>query len=254
MHKPSTERFTDRVDNYVKYRPSYPPEIIDTLRSECGLRPEHVIADVASGTGIFTRLLLENGNHVFAVEPNAAMRAASAPLKELFPNLTFIAGTAEQTTLPSTSVDFVTVAQAAHWVDTEKAPREFERILKPDGWCMLVWNERRTLGTAFLEEYDRILHTYCPEYKEKRHGRTEIVAHEFFAGRQFKERVFQHRQEFDFAGLKGRLLSSSYCPLEEHANHAPMLKELERIFRAHAQQNKVWFEYDTRMYFSQLTR
>lgn len=254
MHTLPTERFTDRVDNYVKYRPSYPPEIIDTLRRECGLRPEHVIADVASGTGIFTRLLLENGNHVFAVEPNAAMRGASEELKESFPKLTFVAGTAEQTTLPAGAVDFVTVAQAAHWLDAVKAPAEFQRILTPDGWCMLVWNDRRTAGTAFLEAYDRLLHTYCPEYKEKRHGRVDVIAQEFFAARNFQERVFQHRQEFDFAGFKGRLLSSSYCPLEDHPNYAPMLQELERIFRMYTQQNKVRFEYDTRMFFSQLNK
>jgi hypothetical protein len=119
---------------------------------------------------------------------------------------------------------------------------------------MLVWNERRTAGTVFLKEYERMLHTYCPEYKEKRHGRTDIIAQEFFAGKKYQERVFQHWQEFDFAGLKGRLLSSSYCPLQEHPNYAPMLQELERIFRAHAQQDKVRFEYDTRMFFSQLNR
>jgi ubiquinone/menaquinone biosynthesis C-methylase UbiE len=254
MPKLSTERFTDRVENYVRYRPGYPPEVLEALRRECGLRPEHVIADIASGTGIFTRMLLENGNQVLAVEPNAAMRAASEALKETFPNLTFVVGTAEQTTLTAASVDFVIAAQAAHWFQPEQSRAEFERILKPGGWCVLLWNERRTSGSLLLEEYEQLLHRYCPEYKEKRHGRTQLIAQEFFAGRHSEERVFEYSQQFDLAGLTGRLLSSSYCPLANHPNYVPMLQELGRIFHAHAQGRKIRIDYDTRVFFSQLNR
>ena len=182
MPKASTERFTDRVDNYVRYRPAYPPEVLDALRHDCGLRPEHIIADIASGTGIFTRLLLENGNRVFAVEPNAEMRAASARLQQSFPDLTLVSATAERTTLPDASIDFVTVAQAAHWLEPRESRAEFRRILKPQGWCVLLWNERRVTGNAFSEDYERLLHTYCVEYKDKRHGQTAPIAQEFFAG------------------------------------------------------------------------
>lgn len=252
MSQSSTERFSDRVENYVRYRPGYPPEVLECLRRECGLRPEHVIADIASGTGIFTRLLLENGNRVFAVEPNAAMRSASEALRESFPNLTFVVGTAEQTTLPSASVDFVTAAQAAHWFQVRPSRTEFQRILKPDGWCVFVWNERRTAGNKFLEDYEHLLHTYCPEYKEKRHGRTAVIAQEFFSGRQYQERVFEYSQQFDLPGLTGRLLSSSYCPLEDHQNYAPMMQELDSIFRAYAQENQIQIDYDTRVFFAQL--
>ena len=249
----STERFSNRVENYVRYRPGYPPEVLECLRRECGLRPEHLIAEIASGTGIFTRLLLENGNRVFAVEPNAAMREASEALKKSFPNLTFIVGTAEQTILPSASVDFVTAAQAAHWFQVEQARAEFQRILKPNGWCVLLWNERCTAGNKFLEDYERLLHTYCPDYKEKRHGRTELIAQEFFSGSLYEERVFEYSQQFDLPGLTGRLLSSSYCPLAGHPNHAPMIQELGRIFSTHVHENAVQIDYDTRVFFSQLS-
>lgn len=261
MTKLNTERFSDRVDNYVRYRPGYPPEVLDLLRRDCGLRPDHVIADIASGTGIFTRLLLENGNPVFAVEPNAEMRAASAHLQQAFPHLTLMAGTAEQTGLPDASVDLVTVAQAAHWLEPAPARAEFERIVringgrtkdgKPGGWCVLLWNERRTAGSVFLEEYEALLQNYCPDYKDKRHGDTGRIAHEFFP-EGCREETFRNDQQFDFQGLAGRLLSSSYCPLQEHPNYAPMMKELERIFHAHARQGKVHFDYDTHVYFRQL--
>lgn len=253
MPKAPTERFSDRVENYVRYRPQYPAEVIATLNQECGLRPEHVVADVASGTGIFTRLLLKNGNRVFAVEPNAEMRAASAHLQESFPRLTLVAGVAENTALPAASVDFITVAQAAHWLEPEAARAEFSRILRPRGWCVLLWNERRVTGTPFLDDYERLLHTYCAEYKDKRHGRTAPIAEAFFGGK-VQERVFAHRQKFDSAGLAGRLLSSSYCPLEGEPAHAPLMQELERIFRAHAVHGSVAIEYDTRMFFAQLQR
>src|SRR5580698_5472210 len=101
MSRPPTARFSDRVENYVRYRPGYPPEVLDLLRAECGLRPSHTVADIASGTGAFTRLLLENGNSVFAVEPNAAMREMGIVQLESFGSNrpVSVAGTAEETTL-----------------------------------------------------------------------------------------------------------------------------------------------------------
>lgn len=252
MSKAPTARFSDRVENYVRYRPGYPPEVLDLLRTECGLRPNHVIADIASGTGIFTKLLLENGNPVFAVEPNPEMRDAGSNLLAAYGKLTSVAGTAEETSLPSASVDFVTAAQSAHWFDRERARREFARILKPAGWCVLIWNERRTANTAFLRDYEDLLMTYGTDYKEVRHERTTAVIDEFFSPSPYEERVFDFRQQFDYEGAAGRLLSSSYAPLEDHPNHAPMMRELERIVRAHAKDGLVAFEYNTRVYYGRL--
>jgi ubiquinone/menaquinone biosynthesis C-methylase UbiE len=253
MSKMPTARFSDRVENYVRYRPGYPPEVLAVLRAECGLRPEHVIADIASGTGAFTRLLLENGNRVFAVEPNAEMREAGDRLLDSYRNLTSVAGTAEETSLPSGSMDFVTAAQAAHWFERGRARQEFARILKPDGWCALIWNERRTANTAFLREYEQLLLTYGTDYKEVRHERTTATIHEFFAPAPYEQRISNLQQRFDYEGVAGRLLSSSYAPLADHPNHAPMMQELERIFRAHAQGNVVEFEYNTRVFYGRLS-
>src|SRR5260221_8729152 len=183
MSTSPTARFSDRVENYVRYRPGYPPEVLDLLRAECGLRPSHIVADIASGTSAFTRLLLENGNSVFAVEPNAAMREmAIQQLESLESNdrLVSVAGTAEETTLRSASVDFVTAAQAAHCFDLPRARAEFARILRPEGWCVLIWNERHTASTPFLQDYEQLLLTYGTDYKEVRH-RTIATIHEFFA-------------------------------------------------------------------------
>src|ERR1022692_868424 len=126
----ATSRFSDRVENYVRYRPGYPPEVVHALKNECGLASSHAVADIASGTGIWTRMLLENGNPVFGVEPNAEMREAGERLLAALPKFTSVAGTAETTTLADHSVDFVTAAQAAHWFDRAQTRREFVRILQ----------------------------------------------------------------------------------------------------------------------------
>jgi ubiquinone/menaquinone biosynthesis C-methylase UbiE len=252
MTKLATTRFSDRVENYVRYRPGYPPEIIEMLRTECGLQPSHSVADIASGTGIFTKLLLGNGNIVYAVEPNAEMRdAASEQLKD-YPRVIAVAGTAEATTLPSASVDFITAAQAAHWFDLARARAECVRVLKPEGWCVLIWNERRTSSTPFLRDYEQLLLTYGTDYKEVRHEKTTATINDFFAPARFEKRVFSLTQRFDFDGLAGRLLSSSYAPLEGHPRHAPMMKELARIYQDYSTDNQVEFEYDTRVFYGRL--
>ena len=252
MSKSPTARFSDRVENYVLYRPGYPPEVLDILRSECGLLPTHIVADVASGTGAFTRLLLDNGNSVFAIEPNLEMREKGALELESYDRLVSVAGTAEETTLRSASVDFVTAAQAAHWFDLPRTRKEFVRILKPEGWCVLIWNERRTDSTPFLREYEQLLLTYGTDYKEVRHERTTAVIHEFFAPAPYEEWHFDLQQRFDYEGTAGRLLSSSYAPLEGHRNYEPMMQELARIFRAHATNGQIEFDYITRVYYGRL--
>ena len=178
--KNATQRFSSRVDNYVRYRPGYPSEVLDLLKKKCSLTADSVIADVASGTGIFTRVLLDNGNRVFGVEPNAEMRRAGEEFLRSDPGFTSVAGTAEATTLPDHAVNIVTAAQAAHWFDREKARREFIRILKPGGWCVLLWNERRTDSMPFLREYEQLLLTYGTDYQEIRHERTTAEIADFF--------------------------------------------------------------------------
>jgi SAM-dependent methyltransferase len=248
----ATSRFSDRVQNYVRYRPGYPPEVLYTLKQECGLTNAHVIADIASGTGIWTKTLLENGNRVYGVEPNPDMREAGMHLLASFPRFTSVDGQAEATTLPHASVDFITAAQAAHWFDRERARQEFSRIVKPEGWLVLLWNEREVDTTAFLREYEQLLLTYGTDYEVVRHERTTDAVNEFFDPMPYHEQVFPMRQEFDYAGLEGRLLSSSYAPGPNHPKHGPMLHELRRIFDERAVNGRVTFAYQTRVYFGRL--
>src|ERR1700740_3577190 len=154
IHTDPTLRFSARVENYIRYRPGYPPQVVETLRNECGLTASCVMADVACGTGIFTRLLLENGNRVTGVEPNREMREAAERLLAAYPDFTSVEGTAASPPLPAHIFDFPTAAQAAHWFDLPKARQEFIRILKPKGWAVLIWNERSIDASPFLRNYE----------------------------------------------------------------------------------------------------
>ena len=248
----STRRFSSRVGNYVLYRPGYPKQVVELLETECELTADSAIADIASGTGIFTRLLLENGHHVFGVEPNAEMRLAEEKYLAAFPRFCSVTGTAEATTLAAQSIDIVTAAQAAHWFDRDKARREFARILRPGGWCVLVWNERQVNSTPFLRAYEHLLQTYATDYHDVRHELTTARIDEFFAPSSFREKTFASRQEFDYPALEGRLLSSSYAPQTGDPKHEPMMRTLREIFDAHQISGTVAFEYDTRVFYGKL--
>ncbi|HUI06345.1 MAG TPA: class I SAM-dependent methyltransferase [Verrucomicrobiae bacterium] len=251
--KSPTQRFSSRVDNYVKYRPGYPSGVMQTLAKECGLTSESVVADIGSGTGILSELLLKNGNRVYGVEPNREMRTAGERLLKKYPGFTSVAGTAEATTLADQSVDFVTAGQAFHWFDRAPARQEFARTLKPDGWVVLIWNERLTDTSAFLREYEELLQKYGTDYVavDHRHVDADAIA-AFFAPHPFSLKKFENRQIVDFDGARGRLLSSSYTPEPGQANYQPMLDELRAIFDKHHVDGRVPFDYVTVMYFGQL--
>jgi ubiquinone/menaquinone biosynthesis C-methylase UbiE len=252
--KNPTERFSSRVENYIKYRPTYPRSIINLLTSDCNLTKDSVIADVGSGTGILSQLFLQNGNRVFGIEPNIEMRNAGDRLLNHFRRFTSVAGTAEATTLDDHSVHMFAAGQAFHWFDREKARAEFARILKPNGWVVLVWNDRRTNSSAFLKAYERLLSDYGTDYKEVDHKRINKEAiRVFFGSERFKTMTFENSQVLDFEGTKGRILSSSYVPEVGHPAYDAMLEELRSIFKIHEVGGKVSFQYDTRVYFGHLS-
>jgi len=248
----SVERFSNRVENYVKYRPDYPREIIGYLEANCGLTKESVIADIGCGTGISTKLFLENGNRVFGVEPNAAMRAAAKEYLSSFPNFAPVDGTSDNSKLPVASIDLVVAAQAFHWFDAEKTRPEFGRILKPSGHIILIWNERQLDTTPFLVEYEAFLLKYADDYANVRHENIQVRELSDFFQKEYGSATFANQQVFDFEGLKGRMLSASYMPSENDPKFDEGIKELQLLFAKHAENGKIKILYDTNVYHSQV--
>jgi SAM-dependent methyltransferase len=225
----STQRFSSRVENYIKYRPGYPPAILSLLKEKCGLACTATVADVGSGTGILTELFLRNGNPVFAVEPNRDMREAAERLLGRYPNFTSISGTAEATSLKDKSVNILAAGQAFHWFD-------------------------RILTGPFAQGYELLLKTYGTDYEEVNHRHTDAkVIGPFFGANGYQQDRFPNRQIFDWDGLVGRLLSSSYAPEPGHPRHVPMMEALQTLFLKHQTDGQVAFEYDTQVYYGQLS-
>ncbi len=249
----ATERFSNRVEDYVRYRPHYPTAVLDCLRNNCGLCESSVLADVGSGTGILTELFLRYGTTVFAVEPNRPMREAGERLLKSYPGFQSVAGRAEATTLPDRSVDFVTAGQAFHWFERNQARVEFTRILKARGWVVLIWNERLTRASPFAEDYEHLLREYAIDYEKIDHRQiTEEIIGQFYGG-PFGQASFKHCQRVDFTGAKGRLLSSSYIPDATQARHPEMIAELQRVFESYQKNNEVIFDYETRIFYGRLS-
>ena len=250
----SIARFSRTVENYVRYRPSYPFAIVEFLQRACPLISTSVIADVASGTGFLAEIFLKNGNQVIGIEPNADMRAAGQHHLRNYPRFTSVDATAEATTLPPHSVDMITVGQAFHWFNLEKARQEFERILKLDGWVILAWNIARN-KSPFMLAYEKIWFNYLAPQADN--AVTDAQAIEaglraWYAPGIVSFESFDNSQVVDLDGLRGRILSSSYSPTPEHPKYAPMLAELETIFNTHQVKGKVAIEYECRVCYGQL--
>ncbi len=250
MSKDPTKRFSDRVDNYVKFRPSYPIELINHLKKNQIITTGQNIADIGSGTGIFSELLLNTDNNVWAVEPNKDMRLAAEKNLKNKPNFISVDGSAEKTTLKENSIDIITAAQSFHWFDLEKTKKEFLRILKPNGIIALIWNVRNSEGSPFLIGYEKLLNTHCPDYLLVNHMNIglEKIMH-FINPKKFQKFSCQNVQTFDYEGLKGRLKSSSYTPTEEQPEYPMLIKDLEKLFKKFQVNGKVQFQYNCKMYF-----
>ncbi|MEK7487009.1 MAG: class I SAM-dependent methyltransferase [Planctomycetota bacterium] len=253
MNLDPTRRFSNRVENYLQYRPRYPQEILPFLAKEIHFSPEALVADIGSGTGFLTELLLQYGNSVFAVEPNLEMRSAAEKLLQEDPHFHSINGSAESTTLADHKIDFIFAAQAFHWFDWTHAKKEFQRILKPNGWVVLIWNDRNQQQSPLMQAYDQLLYRYGVDYeKVQQRYADKKVLESFFEPSGFRYTSFPYFQTFDYQGFQGRLLSSSYAPLEG-PNYEKMIQGLHSIFEQFQVNQQIRFDYQTQVYYGSIS-
>ena len=251
----STKRFSNRVADYIKYRPDYPAALFTHLVKKYGLTTDHIVADIGSGTGLLTKHFLDLGHQVYAVEPNAPMRSAAESLLYTYPHFQSINGQAETTTLANASVDWIVVGQAFHWFNQAETRPEFKRILRPGGHVALIWNDRID-EHPFHQDYEEFLQTHCPNYQKVNHRRVSRgTLEQFLTPMTMEIATFEHKQIFDFDGLKGRLLSCSYAPQSDDPNYDTMITALKHLFDRHSQDGQIVFPYRTKLFhFGDLPR
>jgi len=250
----NTSRFSRQVEAYVRYRPGYPATLVPRILQATRLDSGAAVADVGSGTGIFSQRLLEQDCRVFAVEPNGPMREAAQAQLGANPLFSSIDASADDTSLDDGSIDLVTAAQAFHWFNNESTRDEFRRILKPAGQVALIWNRRDT-RQPLQQAYEGILSEFAPEYGKVNHmnlGLEDISR--FLDPDKIEKMHFDNNQRLDFAGLLGRLKSASYCPAEDSPQYIPLATELLALFDHFAVDGHIDFSYDTQVYLGPIGR
>ena len=245
----ATKRFSSRVERYAKYRPGYPHILIDFLKDACNLEPDHVVADVGSGTGLLAELFLKNGNPVYAIEPNPDMRAVAEQSLAGYRRFRSVEATAERTTLPNRSVDLVAVGRTFHWLEADKALSEFERILKPEGWAVIAWFKRRS-SSPFLAKYEDLLLSYGIDRREMCQRRLEMES--FLVAAAFKAAKLEENRLLSLDALKGLTLSCSTAPEPDDPNVVPMMHAIEALFRQYQHSDAVPLGHDVVIYYKQL--
>lgn len=255
MSEESTERFSNRVADYTRYRPDYPAPVLDFIVEVAGWKEDDVIADIGSGSGIFTRHLLEAKFQTYAVEPNGPMREAAEAAFEMHAHFHSIPGTASDTPLADGSVDGIVCAQSFHWFHDEPAKKEFARILKPDGYVALVWNNRLTDADAFAQDYERLLQEKSSDYASVNHQNLkpdDFAA--FFRKGDYRFASFPNEQVFHEAEFIGRAFSSSYVPPADSDAGKSFAVNLHELFQKHQQNGTVRFRYATEVFVGQIAR
>jgi SAM-dependent methyltransferase len=249
-------RFSDRVGFYVRSRPKYPRAFLEFCRSKLGLLPQHRLADIGSGTGFLSELFVRNGYDVTAIEPNAPMRTAAEAALGNAPNFHSKDAAAEATGLETASVNFILAGQAFHWFDRVRCRKEFKRILRPGGWVILVWNERRTTETGFAHRYERVVREFETDLKHVAHQNITATHSDtmtqFFQPAGYAVETFDNPQFLDLDGVIARALSSSYLPLPGQPRCEEMITALREAFSEHAVGEKVRLDYDTKAFYGRL--
>lgn len=240
--------FSGDVADYAKYRPSYPPKITQYMKKEFKLSNDHCVADIGSGTGLSSKLFLKFGCTVYGVEPDPAMRTVAEKKLAEFEAFTSIDGTAHDTHLPAHSVDFVVSAQAFQWFDQDMVKPEFKRILRPNGYCVLLWNQHPFKGSAMAKEFDQLLHQYLPEFTQA--TRRDSIDEQLtgFFDQDFQRERFKNYHVMNFETFLGWTKSYAFNLRPEAPGYNDLMQSLRKLYEKYNDNGHVTFEYFTHIY------
>ena len=254
-----THRFDKRAAVYSKYRPGYPKEILDILGSEIGFSRDATVADIGSGTGLLSKLFLQNGNTVYGVEPNDEMRSYVEETLSAFPGFVSIRGRAESSTLKDASVELISVGQALHWFDRDSTVREFARILRPNGYLCVVYNDRNT-NDPFMKAYEDVVQKHARNRAEvldvwRAEPWKEDNLSTFFHKKEYRRFNLRSEQFLDLEGLLGRMTSASYMPSVDETERFKALNiDVSRLFKDWEKAGTVKLLYETRIVIGRVHR
>jgi len=244
--------FNGKASIYSRYRPDYPKDLLKMLEKETGFNRNWIVADIGSGTGIMSRLFLENGNHVYCIEPNDDMRSESIKLTSSFLKCKVLKGTAENTGLDTDSIDIIVAGQSFHWFDPVAAKKEMTRVLKPGGFAALIWNNRSERENSLSKEYDYICSKYSHNYQGTGNSRIESDTFITFFHNGFKKFETPNYQKLNLDGILGRYFSTSYALQPQDPEYGDAVESLKKLFRKFEKNGYATMEYETQIFLGQL--
>jgi sterol desaturase/sphingolipid hydroxylase (fatty acid hydroxylase superfamily)/SAM-dependent methyltransferase len=249
----SDEDALERARAYAKFRPKYPPRVAVFLKKEYGLTDGRTVVDIGSGTGLSSLLFLKAGCRVYGIEPDAAMRSVADTELADYDRFVNLRGDCRHVRLPDDIADFLVVAQALQWFDVEEARKECRRLLKDDGWCVLLWNQRPLRSSAFAKEYEHMLSELIPGYSNPTNPhRVDELVSSFLQGGHIQHREFENFHVLNFEGLLGRAMSSSYFPFPEEENYNALMQRLRELYEKYNENGHITFEYIVHLHIGKL--
>ena len=250
LHDYVSRGFGSATDLYERIRPDYPEAAVDILVRELGIARGRVVVDVGAGTGKLTRMLARTGATVIAVEPLAEMREQ---LAETVPVAVPFDGTAEHMALRDGSADAITVAQAFHWFDGDRALAEFHRVLAPGRKLGLIWNVRDR-RTAWVDAFDTIVDRVDPLRPDHQTGKWRSALERTALFTPLEQRDVPYEQPLTPAGIVDRALTVSSIGVLPDAARERVLDEIRALIATHPDlrgRERVSLPYVTKVYWAE---
>lgn len=248
----STKFYFGKQEDYSKYRPSYPKELFEFLVKDYNLKNKDIV-ELGAGTGKFSKIASVYCNKIYYVEPNIDMINKGKEYCNDCYNITFVNSSAENTKLPSYIADIIFAVQSFHWFDKFTVKEEVKRILKPNGYFAIIWNDWEDENNEFSKKYFK----YVSEWNTKLTGRKYQHKNvddrkNFFKDGMYASHIFIHSKQYNLEMLVGLSKSLSYAPKEGDIYYGEFIKGIIEIFNDYQNNDYVRFDFHTEIYIGRI--